>query len=63
MLIQKKWRYSRARSTQVTIQNMDLRVFLGAFPSRTEAHSKVSTKPGMQKAENSPAQFQANKRY
>lgn len=38
---------------------MDLRVFLGASPSRTEVHSKVSTKPGMQKAENSPAQFQA----
>lgn len=37
---------------------MSLRVFLGASPSRMEVHSKVSIKPGMQKAENSPPQFQ-----
>lgn len=38
---------------------MDLRVFLGASPSRMEVHGQASKKPGMQKAENSPAQFQA----
>lgn len=38
---------------------MELRVFLGASPSRMEVHGQVSKKPGMQKAENSPAQFEA----
>lgn len=42
---------------------MDLEVFLCAFPSTIEEHGKVSIEAGMQKAENSPAQFQANKCY